>query len=438
VNLDDTIVAISSAVGVAARMVIRASGPDCGRILRELCGESPAIESTATAYPCAIHLSEKIEFPAWVWRFCAPRSYTGQDLIELHIPGNPLLARLVVEKFQQLGARSAEPGEFTARAYFNGKMDLSQAEGVAANIAAQSSRQLNAARQLMAGELSRRLRPIMDRIAETLGLVEVGIDFSEENIEFLPAREAMGRVNSIRQELEKLISESARFAKLSHEPAVVLAGRPNAGKSTLTNALSGRGRSIVSATAGTTRDALSAEIWLARGMARVIDIAGWEETAADEISRQMQQQAQRAIESADVLVWVRDVTDRRPMPTLPRGADLFVASKIDLGKIELIASNEIGISALNDLNMDQLLRELDRLAFGSESDGAALALSARHIRAIEEAIEALGEAADHAELGTELLAADLREALDILGQILGVVTPDDVLGKIFATFCIGK
>jgi tRNA modification GTPase len=441
VNLDDTIVAISSAVGPAGRMVIRASGPDCGKIVRELSGEDSKTDSSATARFLAIHLTGDIEFPAWIWRFRGPRSYTGQDLVEWHVPGNPLLARLLLERIQDLGARGAEPGEFTARAYFNGKMDLTQAEGVAAAVGAGGLRQMSAARQLMAGELSRRLRPIMDSLAETLGLVEVGIDFSEEGIEFLPAQEARRRVAGIRGELEKLVRESVRFEKLSHEPVIVLAGRPNAGKSTLTNALAGEGRSIVSPIAGTTRDALSVEIWLPRGRARLIDIAGLEETdARDDIARQMQEQASRAIESADVVVLVREVGDSLPPLKLPRGADLIVASKMDLAKSVSLSGEELGVSALTGFNMNRLVMELDRLVFGAENaGGATLALGARHLQAIDLAIAALVAAEEQAcDGGSELLAADLREALDILGDILGVVTPDDVLGRIFATFCIGK
>jgi tRNA modification GTPase len=357
-------------------------------------------------------------------------------LIEFHIPGSPLLARMLVGRAMELGARGAEAGEFTLRAYFNGKLDLTQAEGVAAAIAASSEGELAAARQLMSGELARRLRPVMELLAETAALVEVGIDFSEEDVEFLSREEIGRRLGAMDGMLGDLVRDSLRFEKLAHEPTVVLCGRPNAGKSTLVNALAGRNRSVVSATAGTTRDALAVEVFLPRGRVRMIDVAGLEESASgEEIARQMREQAMGAIEGADVLVLVREAGDGRPVVGVGREPDLRVGSKIDLGGFA--EAGEMGVSAMSGMNMDRLRGELDRLTFGAESVGAKLALGARHLAAIDSARGSVKRAGER--LGAaEFLAADLREALDALGQILGAVTADDLLGRIFSSFCIGK
>ncbi|MGD1275728.1 MAG: tRNA modification GTPase [Tepidisphaeraceae bacterium] len=448
--LDDTIVAISSAAGASPRMVVRASGPAAGELLNNLCPEgAPHAWPAGVARRCTIVLSPEIGFAAWVWWFAAPRSYTGQDVMELHVPGNPLLARMVLDRLVALGARPAEAGEFTARAYFNGKLDLTQAEGVAASIAANSAAELAAARQLAVGELSRRLRPILNDVAQTLSLVELGIDFSEEDIQLLSAQQIEQRLGAAEAQLADLLQQSSRFEKLSHEPTVVLAGRANAGKSTLTNVLAGRNRSIVSNVAGTTRDALSTEVALARGIVRLVDVAGLENTAGHDpsgIARQMHEQAWRQMQEADALVLVREIDDRRSPPQLPRDVDLVVHSKADLRAPSFPSPGTPGegqggglpISALTGLNMQELRDELDRLAFGTESVGASLALGARHLRGIEEAQAALREAHQHVEDSAELLAVDLRETLDALGQILGQVTPDDILTRIFSTFCIGK
>jgi tRNA modification GTPase len=432
----DTIAAISSAVGPAARMIVRASGPKVPQICAALLGTDPLAFSASQA---RLHF-RGVAVPAWVYRFAAPRSVTGEDVVELHIPGNPLLARMLLDELIHQGARQAEAGEFTARAYFSGRLDLAEAEGVAATIAAQSERELAAARQLLSGELARRLRPVMDSIAQMLALIEVGIDFTEEDVTFLSDEQIHQRLDQADKALADLLAQSSRFERLSHEPQIVLVGRPNAGKSTLLNALAGHERAVVSHEAGTTRDAIWAHVRLPRGMVRLIDVAGIEPAnPSDHISRQMQERALHAIAQADAVLLVQDSTDSADPLPLPRPADLRIATKRDLGPAQVPA--DVQISAKTGENMDHLIAQLDRIAFGpTVATGAALALNARHVQAVNEARDALARCREQllAGVGHEVLAMELRETLDCLGAILGSVTPDDVLGKIFAGFCIGK
>jgi len=451
-RLDDTIAAISSGGGPAARMIIRASGSRCDEILHQICADV----SPAPVARRGVLTIKSLRVGAWVYRFASPKSYTGDDLFELHIPGNPLLARWILERLVELGTRRAEPGEFTARALFNARIDLSQAEGVAAVVSAGNEAELQAGRRLMAGELSLRLRPIIENVAQTLALVEAEIDFSDQDVKFLSAHEAAARLADVEGNLSRLLSGSGRLSRLSHEPRLVLAGRPNAGKSTLLNALSKSFRAVVSDVPGTTRDALSAAVVLKRGLVRVVDVAGLDgATSTNEIETQMQDRARTELERADGVILVRDCLDDDGDLELPLKTNLTVWTKADLlpaaisaltptpgtlgeGRGEgLIRGPCVKVSTHTGSGMDQLRNALDDLAFGNERTATAeLALTSRHISAIESALVSIQRCRElHA---AELVAAELRLALDFLGQVLGDVTPDDILGRVFATFCIGK
>ena len=399
-----------------------------------------------------MHLGEG-ELAVLVLCFRGPRSYTGEDALELQLPGNPVLLERVVDALIGAGrgagldVRRAEPGEFTARAFLNGRLSLTEAEGVAATIAARSDAELRAAGLLTGGALGALATALAEALAQALALVEAGIDFTDqEDVVTIAPDELARKLASLQERIETHLARAVGTEQLEAIPWVVLSGQPNAGKSTLFNALLGRRRAVVSATAGTTRDVLAEPLRIetAQGPAEVmlVDLAGADDQMNAPWERLARQAAVEARRRAELIVHCVPVDAPTDAPAPP--AALVVPTKADL---DPHAAPE-AVSARTGHGLEALRRQIaQRLAARTVSLAAdALALRPRHETLLRSAAAHLAEA--RALVGPargaraldqpELVAAALRLALDDLGQLAGRITPDDVLGRIFASFCIGK
>lgn len=400
---------------------------------------------------------DSVELAVLVLTFASPQSYTSEHAAELLLPGNPALLQRVSAAIVttaaglELNVRCAEPGEFTARAFFNGRLSLNQAEGVAATIAAQSDAELQAAAMLREDTIGRLASALSDDLARALAMLEAGIDFTDaQDVVGITAEALRAAITSIRDQIRGHLERAGGAGRRNAIPRVVLIGRPNAGKSTLFNALLGRQRAIVSEVAGTTRDVLIEPLYIQtpHGDAEVLllDVAGVEHDASSMISQHMQQVAAEARAGADLLLQCVPVGEE------PAGApahnELLVRTKVDATDAPLDPdAGAVAVSAVTGAGLDALRRRIaKRLADRAASITAdAVALLPRHEAALREADAALAEAMgtlshsdDRIVADPELVAVVLRVALDRLGLLAGRVTPDDVLGRIFAEFCIGK
>jgi tRNA modification GTPase len=459
-NPDDTIAAISSPPGVAWRGIVRLSGP---RALEIADGVFAAAgNGPLPTIGAGRHLSGRVSLggrriDAHVIVFRAPRSFTRQDMVEIHLPGAPVLMAMLQETLLSRGARGAGPGEFTARAFLNGALSLSEAHGVAAMVAARSDAQLRAAAQLLAGHLSTVADRAREELADLLSLVEGALDFADEPIEFITPACLLDRLALLRRALGETVDASIRAERWDALPRVVLVGPPNAGKSCLFNRLTGIDRAICAPIAGTTRDFLSAPL-SANGLeGLLVDTAGLGELR--EIGVLGEQRAtMRAARDADLILFVVDPGE--PVAALPGElagtSTIAVVNKSDLRDAQVVdaARRSLGrryptvhtVSALTGDGCRRLGGEIFDALRGAEPAARdhVVALAAEHREALERACAALDRAveiaddAGHSLDDADLVSAELHAAADALGTLTGRDATEDLLGRIFSRFCVGK
>jgi tRNA modification GTPase len=456
VNTADVILAIASPPGRSPRGIIRISGSGSLELWRDLMTLEPrrGVQFTRVTL-------NRNSIPAVALVFPTPHSYTGEDSIELQLPGNPDLVERVFnslladETTLDIRIRRAEPGEFTARAFLNSRLSLTQAEGVAATIAAQSDAELRAAHFLRTGSLGEFANSVADDLANALGLVEAGIDFTDQDdVIAISPSDLLDRLHELHSRIDLQLKRSVGIEQLQAIPWVVLVGEPNAGKSALFNALLGRERAVVSPISGTTRDVLTEPLLIHthHGLAEVmlVDLAGFDASDDSPINRLMQQTTREAIARAELIL--RCVPSTEIPPTASASADeILVWTKSDLRseKLQPIRHHdEFVVSAQSGEGVSQLCHAItQRLGDRALSlGGDAVALRPRHEHSLRsamtnlvEAIELVSRSRDSGGLmDPELMASSMRAALDDLAALAGDITPDEVLGRVFATFCVGK
>ncbi|MBV8845994.1 MAG: tRNA uridine-5-carboxymethylaminomethyl(34) synthesis GTPase MnmE [Bryobacterales bacterium] len=448
-RLRDTIAAISTPPGRGGLGIIRLSGPEArgiaGRVLKfpENHEWKPWTSAIASLPDSEGRLVDRVV----VTFFAAPRSYTAEDVVEISCHGSPAVLRYALERACRSGARLAEPGEFTLRAYLNGRIDLLQAEAVRDLIEATTLYQARIAAQQAEGSVSRRLKPVKEQLLELIALLEAGIDFAEDDIDVAPAEEILKRIDPIQNSVDVLIASFA-YGKLVHEGfTLAIVGRPNVGKSSLFNRLLEQDRAIVTDIPGTTRDLVSETASVGGIPVKFIDTAGIR-PGQDVVEKLGIERSYRAMADADLTVVVLDASapledeDRELIHRAgEQGKHLVAANKTDLplgaeldGALHVSALTGAGIPELRSAILDALAPR-GRL----EQEGGFIT-SLRHEQLLKESGEALAHARQAATLGIphEMLLLDLYAALRPIDAITGATTADDILNRIFSTFCIGK
>jgi tRNA modification GTPase len=451
--VSDTIAAAATPPGRGGIAIVRLSGPAAPQIGQSLLGTLPParLATRATfrdADGAAIDHGLALYFPA-------PHSYTGEHVLELHGHGGAVLVEALVRRLLALGARRAQPGEFTLRAYLNGRIDLAQAEAVADLIDAASTAAARAALRSLEGEFSRRVLALSQTLGELRAEVEAGIDFADEDIDVLSNQSVQARLEAASSELQALAAASRQGRLLTEGMTVVIAGRPNAGKSSVLNRLAGHDSAIVTATPGTTRDLLRERILLEGMPLHVLDTAGLR-AAGDAIEAEGIRRARAAMARADRILFVIDAAadpqarayleERALLP--PEVPVTLVFNKIDLlergsesdGASTGLALARIRLSALTGEGFDALAAHLTADMGFEPGGGGALSARGRHLDALHEVEAHLAAAVRLLAAGQapELLAEELRRAQRALGEIVGAESSEALLGRIFARFCIGK
>jgi tRNA modification GTPase len=440
----DTIVAPATPPGTGGISVVRISGPIAESLARQMTGDVPA-PRYATATEFFDERGRAIDSGIALW-FPGPASFTGEDVLELHGHGGPTVVALLVDAAIRLGARRAEPGEFSQRAFLNGKLDLVQAEAIADLIDSGTAQAARAAHRSLSGAFSEAVFALTEQLVIARLHVEAAIDFPEEEIDFLADDELGSRLDACGKAFTALLEKTTAGRLLRDGLQVVIVGRPNAGKSSLLNRLSGQEAAIVTEVAGTTRDILRERIDIDGLSVELVDTAGLRENP-DVIEAEGIRRARDAAANADAVLWIQDATDPAEdslASSVPAEVPvLIVQNKVDVTGEPAGRSDDpsvIRISARTGEGIDALTLALREMAGYRDQGEGAFTARARHVAALEAAHGhfASGRRALAEESAGELLAEELKLAQQSLGTITGEVTSDDLLGRIFAEFCIGK
>jgi tRNA modification GTPase len=433
-DLNDTIVALSSAPGPAARAIVRLSGRRALGVVAAICPEFDAPKAGRFAQVRLRLPGIHSAIPADLYHFRAPHTYTGQDLVEIHTISSPPIIEVLIAECLNAGARAAQPGEFTLRAFLAGKLDLTRAEAVLGVIEAGDRHELHQALTQLAGGIAEPMRALREDLLSLLADVEAGLDFADEDIRFVAADDLLHRIGKglayltlLRRQLDQRSLGQRRFR-------VVLAGKPNAGKSSLFNALIGSNAALTSAEPGTTRDYLEAVVEIDGIALDLVDTAG-ERESADAIEAKAQGLGAEQSRQADLVLWCK-ACDDADLSWTAGAATLLIATKADLAPAP---SGCLATSVTTGVGLADLRRRLAQEAHQAGHAPLAPSLSRckHHVEACMQYLQNAHAIVLHEEM-PELLALDLRLALEELGAMAGAVYTDDLLDRIFSRFCIGK
>ncbi len=451
----DTIAAQATPPGRGGVGIIRLSGPDAIHIAIAICGRHVPPKPRFAHYSNFLDQDGNVIDQGLLLYFPGPHSFTGEDVVELQGHGGPVIMARLLSRTVELGARLARPGEFSERAFLNDKLDLAQAEAIADLIESGSEQAARSAMKSLQGAFSRRINELLEQLIELRMFVEAAIDFPEEEIDFLSDGRVQSKLESVIEQLDAVFREARQGVLLKEGMRVVLAGRPNAGKSSLLNQLAGSDRAIVTAIAGTTRDVLREHIHLDGMPLHITDTAGLRDSP-DEVEQEGIRRAWQEIEQADRILLLTDASEHsldNPEQFWPE----FVSSIVDKSRITVIrnkvdlSGEGVGLSTVHGYTVVRLcarsgagvdvLRQHLKQVMGYDSQvETGFTARQRHLDALRRTSHSLATGLEQLQIhgAGELLAEDLRIAQEHLGEITGRFTPDDLLGEIFSSFCIGK
>jgi tRNA modification GTPase len=442
----DTIAAIATPSGNGGVGIIRISGRLVSEIAHQLTNKS--LNPRTAQFSNFLDQDNSVIDSGIALYFPAPASYTGEDVLELQAHGGSIVLNMLLRRVLSLGARLAKPGEFTERAFLNNKLDLAQAEAVADLIESSTEQSVRSAQRSMQGVFSDQINNLVSELTELRIYIEAAIDFVDEEIDFLTDGVVENRLVSLVQRLEKIQQTAKQGRLLRDGMTVVLAGKPNAGKSSLLNALAGHDAAIVTDIAGTTRDVLRERIQLDGMPLHIIDTAGLHDST-NVVEQEGIRRAQEEIRKADKVLLLIDIRDTEPqalLDAIPEGLDIStVFNKIDLvnkqPEIQITESGtQIYLSIKTGAGMDLLIQHLKQSVGYNETAENIFIARTRHLEALKKGYELVQNALHQLQTtqASELIAEDLRQAQQALAEITGEFTSDDLLGKIFSSFCIGK